>query len=209
VRNYNINGIVLKSINYKDSDKIYSILTREMGKMSVSARGVRKISSKRAGNLDTLNLVSVRIAEDSKGYKHLEEVKTLNSFKDLKKSYELSCLAYYMAELISRNIEEGENSEQVVNLFINCLKVLTDSRADSALVVNHFELGLLKELGYEFQTGGGNYKEGTLNTLSALKRGIPPKGIDPLILKEVDTVIKTFLYKHLDRKIKSLELKLG
>jgi len=209
VRNYNINGIVLKGINYKDSDKIFSILTKEMGKISVLARGVRKISSRRAGNMDTLNFISAKITEDSKGFKQLEEVKTVNSFKDIKRSYELSCLAYYMAELIHRNIEEGENSEQIVTKLVGCLRALTDLRADSTLVVNHFELDLLKELGYEFQIGGGSYKKETLNTLSALRRGIPAKGIDSLVLKEVDTIIKAFLYRHLDQNIKSLELKVG
>ena len=205
MRNYNINGIVLKNTNYKDSDKIYSILTRELGKISVLGKGVRKISSRRSGNLDTINLISAKISESSKGFKRVEEVKTINSFKEIKKSYDLACSAYYMAELIYRNSEEGEESETVFNLFINCLKALPNSRVSTRLIVNHFELGLLKIMGYGFQVGSNTSKE-IANILIKLQEGRFPKEISQTNEEEINKIVKGFLIKHLDSKIKSLEL---
>jgi DNA repair protein RecO (recombination protein O) len=205
MRNYNINGIVLKSINYKDSDKIYSILTREMGKISVLGKGVRKISSRRGGNLDTLNLISARISESSKGFRQVEEAKTINSFREIKKSYDLVCNAYYMAELIYRNSEEEEESEKVFNLFVNCLRALPNSKVSPCLVVNHFELELLRIMGYGFQVNGAVRKE-IADILFKLQSGRFPKEISRSNEEEIDRIIKNFLNKHLDSKIKSLEL---
>ncbi len=205
MRNYNINGIVLKSINYKDSDKIYSILTREMGNISVLGRGVRKISSRRGGNLDTLNLISAKISESSKGFRQIEEAKTINSFREVKKSYELSCDAYYMAELIYRNSEEGEESEKVFNLLIKCLKALPNLKVSPGLIINHFELELLRIMGYEFQINTSIKRE-ISDVIIKLQDGRFPKDISRSEEEEVGKTIKNFLNKHLDSKIKSLEL---
>jgi DNA repair protein RecO (recombination protein O) len=205
MRNYNIKGIVLKSTNYKDADKIYSVLTRELGKISVLGKGVRKISSRRGGNMDTINLISAKLSENRKGFKRLEEVKTIDSFKEIKESYELSCAAYYMAELIYRSLEEEEESEKIFNLLVKCLKVLTNPTIRPGLITNHFELGLLGALGYEYQadrTTAGEISE----IIHKMQVGRFPKEIEKDIADEVDKVIKTFLNTHLDSKIKSLEL---
>jgi DNA repair protein RecO (recombination protein O) len=206
VRSYNINGIVLKGINFKDSDKIFSILTREMGRISVLARGVRKISSRRAGNLDTLNLICAKITEGSKGFKQIEEVRTVNSFRDIKKSYDLSRLAFFMAELVYRNLEEGENSEQILSKFVSCLKSFSNPNLRPVLIVNYFELELLKELGYEYQPQSNFVNSRVLKVITELQKGRLPKNMDENLEDETNRVISTFLYQHLDQKIKSLEL---
>ena len=41
----NTTGIVLREVNYKESDKILTLLTRDEGKLTVSARGCRRKNS--------------------------------------------------------------------------------------------------------------------------------------------------------------------
>ncbi|MHB1865087.1 MAG: DNA repair protein RecO [Candidatus Saccharimonadales bacterium] len=45
-------AIVLKRLNYGDSDRIITILTPDFGKISLLAKGVRKIKSKLAGGIE-------------------------------------------------------------------------------------------------------------------------------------------------------------
>ena len=80
MKKVNTVAVVLKSINYRDSDKIYTLLSKDLGKIPAIARGVRKISSRRAGNLDTLNLVKVGLSEGLGGMRQIDEVSGLNSF---------------------------------------------------------------------------------------------------------------------------------
>ena len=108
---YNTEGIVLKSTNYADKDKIYTILTRDYGKVRVLARGVRKITSRRAGNLDTLNYVSLKLTESS-GFKNLDEAVVLESFRDIKNDLSISMSAYYLAEIVFRSVEEDDTSPE-------------------------------------------------------------------------------------------------
>ena len=141
---YNTEGIVLKSTNYADKDKIYTILTRDYGKVRVLARGVRKITSRRAGNLDTLNYVSLKLTESS-GFKNLDEAVVLESFRDIKNDLSISMSAYYLAEIVFRSVEEDDTSPEIFYLLLSTLKKLNQ---DTALTVNYFEVNLLKKLGY-------------------------------------------------------------
>jgi len=146
---YTVEAIILKFTNYKDSDKIFSLFTREKGKLSATARGVRKISSRRGGNLDTLNHVQVGISEgENEKYRIITEVETLNSFKNLKKSLKNSVKGFYITELIYRLIEEGQVSESVFDLLISNLGKLETHLDNEVSRVNAFEIALLELLGY-------------------------------------------------------------
>lgn len=149
MKKYNSRAVVLRNFKYKDSDKIFTLFTKEYGKISALARGVRKISSRRGGNLDTLNLISVKIHEDRSGIKNIEEVKTIESFKNIKKDLNKSLKAYYIAELVHKSTEEGEKLEGIFDLLVRFLKVLEKNGYSGDLFVTYFEINLMKLLGYE------------------------------------------------------------
>lgn len=149
MKKYNTKAVVLKSLKYKDSDKIFTLFTKEHGKVSAIARGVRKISSRRSGNLDTLNLVSVNIHKDDRGFKNIEEVKTLESFKNLKKDFGKSMKAYYIIELVHRATEEDGQFSDIFNLLVKSLKALEKNGYSGDLFVSYFEMNLMKMLGYQ------------------------------------------------------------
>ena len=49
-------AIVLSRVDYGDSDRIITILTPEYGKLSLMAKGVRKINSKLAGGIELFSV---------------------------------------------------------------------------------------------------------------------------------------------------------
>jgi DNA repair protein RecO len=102
--------------------------------------------------LDTLNLIDAKIYESGKGFPEVEEVKTINSFIDIKKSYELSLTSYYFVELIYRTLEDGVGSEEILNLLIYCLKKLAENPNNRDEVVAFFELRFMGILGYQLNT---------------------------------------------------------
>lgn len=148
MKRYNTQAFVLKNIKYKDSDKVFTLFSKDLGKISAVARGVRKISSRRAGNLDTLNLVSISIRENLNAFNDIEEVKTIESYKDLKKDLKKSLKAYYLIELIHKSIEEGEQNEDLFDLLQKSLKMMQKT-SDPDFVVNYFEMHLMNLLGYK------------------------------------------------------------
>jgi len=51
---YKTEGIVLKSTEFKEADKIVTIYTKDYGKITAIAKGVRKIKSKFGSSLEIL-----------------------------------------------------------------------------------------------------------------------------------------------------------
>jgi len=209
MKKYNIHGIVLKSINYKDSDKIYTILTDNMGKVSALAKGVRKITSKRSGNLDTLNLITAGISESKSSFMLIDEVKTINSFREIKDSLELSHIGHYVAEVVHRTVQEGQDGGEVLKLLGYTLKLLSQKEIDQNLLVLFFESRMLKILGYEIQVDRelkSQLSDDAINLLQTLYRGDFTVSPSSTTLKQLNSVIKSYMHRHLDSKFKSLEL---
>lgn len=202
MKKYNSEAIILKSINYKDKDKIYTVFTDKYGKFSVIGRGVRKISSRRGGNLDSLNYVSLKVTEMDNGLKNLDEVVVLNSFKNLKSDYNLSLKAYYFAELINKNIEESFEDIKIFKLFKKCLEILDSGSLNINVLTLFFEIQLLKELGYfpelPFDIGISH------NLKKLLKADF--KDLDLEAIPRTNIFIKDHIYSNLSASFKSLEL---
>lgn len=148
MKTYNIEAFVLKNNNYSDSDKLFTLFTKDYGKIIASAKGIRKISSKRRGSLDTLNLISAKITENTQGYKSINEVKLINSHKNTKKTLKRTYAGYYISELITRNFEENQSSQEMYKLYSKTLTMLGNGNVPYQIPVLYFELHFLRNLGY-------------------------------------------------------------
>ncbi|MBN1162325.1 DNA repair protein RecO [Patescibacteria group bacterium] len=205
MRKYNTQAVVLKSINYRDSDRIYTLLTKDYGKLSAIARGVRKISSRRSGNLDSLNCVKVKISENASGYRHIDEVSTLNSYGSLKSNYHSLIAAYYVAELVYKSLEEDSSAQDVYNLVIKTLNSLEKDMYFPKLIVARFELALLKLLGYDVNYLSSPVSKEDKDTLSLL-RSTAWGDLDDNSVNRVEVLIKSYVYTFLADQMKSLEI---
>lgn len=59
MRTFRDRVIILKSKDYKESDKLLTVFSRERGKFTLIARGIRKLESKNRGNLQTLSVADI------------------------------------------------------------------------------------------------------------------------------------------------------
>ena len=145
---YTLTGIVLRKNYYGDSDRLYTIYTRESGKISPVAKGVRKIISRRNPHLDTLNLIKFSVREGRSRYKTIEEVKSLDTFKEIKNDLDSSGAAYYLCELINKFNEEEHENMELFDLLQQSLTTLKNNLVPINFVVSAFEIRLMKLLGY-------------------------------------------------------------
>ena len=56
---YRAEGVIIHRRSYGEADRFLTIFTKHHGKIRVLAKGIRKITSKRAPHLDTLSIVSL------------------------------------------------------------------------------------------------------------------------------------------------------
>ncbi len=146
MRTVKTTGIILKRRNIGEADRILTVYTREEGKISIKAKGVRKVTSKRASHIEPLNKAVLFIYKTG-GMPVLTEVDTLVSYDNVKKNLARVGLAYHICELVDSLCPEGQENEQVFALLENILENLgLQEKVGSA--IHAFEIDLLQKLGY-------------------------------------------------------------
>ena len=139
-------GIILREVNYKEADKILTVLTEE-GKFTVKARGCRRKNSPLAAASQLLAYSEMTLFS-YRDHMQLNEAASLEQFWGCRKDVELLALGSYFAEVTEAAAEEGQKDEGLLPLLLNCLYALGTLHKPQALVKAAFELRLLAIAGY-------------------------------------------------------------
>ncbi len=151
MRSIKTEGIIIKRKNVGEADRLLTVFTRELGKISIKATGVRRITSRRSSHTELLNLSSLYLYKGKSIYT-LTEAQTIENFTNLKDKLITIGFAYHICELIDGLCAENQENERVFRLFKNILFDLSQcylaSSSDILLKVHDFEVELLIELGF-------------------------------------------------------------
>ncbi len=135
------NGIVLREIEYKDSDKLLTVLTQELGKRTFRARGVKSSRSRLKSACQLLAYSEFTVLETHDRYVITEAV-TREMFPELRENIELLSLASYFVQLTDAVAQEGDEATELLSLLLNALYALAKLKRPQALVKAVFELRL-------------------------------------------------------------------
>ena len=113
-------GIVLRETNYKEADKILTVLTRDWGKRTVKARGCRRKNSKLTAASQLLVYSELTLSERGE-FTTLTEADPLEQFWSVRQDLETLALASYFAEVAEASAQEGETCPELLSLLLNCL----------------------------------------------------------------------------------------
>lgn len=141
-------GLVLRETNYKEADKILTVLTAEGGKRTVKARACRRKGSPLAAAAQLLTWSDMTLFE-YRDYYTLNEASTREEFRGLRNDLEKLALGSYFAEVTEAVAEEGVPQPTLLSLILNCLYALDKWDKPPALVKAAFELRALCAAGYE------------------------------------------------------------
>lgn len=150
MRGFKTEGVILKRRDFGEADRILTIFTLHRGKISVLAKGVRRITSRRAGNVELLNRVSMFLHQ-TKGMPILTEAESLDTYQKLKEDLTLSTYAYHIIELVDKLTAENQESRILYGHIVEVLRRL--EKAPRQLLIRAFEVKILSYLGFmSFQT---------------------------------------------------------
>lgn len=150
MRSYKTEAIIIKRRNFNESDRIVTILTRDMGKLNVKAQGVRKITSRRSSHIELLNHTELSLYKGSH-MPVLVEAQMIQAYSDIKSDFDKVGFAYHVCELIDGLCPEGQEYQQVFFLLKKTLARISGEE-DTLLVIHDFEIELLTLLGFWHKT---------------------------------------------------------
>lgn len=140
-------GLVLRETEYKDADKLLTVLTKDRGQLTLRARDVRSRSSKLKSGCQLLAFSEFTIFEN-KGYMLVDEAVPVELFMPLREDIELLSLASYFAQVAEVLSQEDEPDPTLVSLTLNSLYALSYLKRPQALVKGAFELRAACIAGY-------------------------------------------------------------
>ena len=117
------NALVLREVNYKESDKILTLLTEQEGKLTVSARGCRKKGSVIAAACQLLVWGEFTLYEFREMWS-VKETASERLFDGIRADLEKLSLASYLAEVTEALAEEGQPDPGLLAVTLNCLHAL-------------------------------------------------------------------------------------
>lgn len=142
---FKVEGIILKRKNFGEADRIISVFTLQRGKISIIAKGVRRITSRRAGNVELLNRVSMYLYL-GKGLPILTEAESLETYSKLKEDLTLSTYAFHIIELVDKLTAENQENRILYQHLVELLNRL--SKKPRQILIRAFEAKILSNLGF-------------------------------------------------------------
>ena len=116
-------ALVLREANYKESDKILTLLTEREGKLTVSARGCRKSNSPIASACQLLAWAEFTLYEHD-GRWSVKETASERLFDGVRTDLEKLSLASFLAEVTGVLAGEGQPDPGLLSVTLNCLHAL-------------------------------------------------------------------------------------
>ncbi len=199
-------AIVLGQKDLRNHDALVSFYSLDFGKITLIARGLRKSSSKLAGQLDAFNLVDLMVIK-GRERDYVGSAISENSFLEIKENYEKIILAGRGFRFLNDLTFERQADYNIFLLLRNFLHFLNKVELEKFssspnIVLSFFKLKLLEFLGYDFSSLKGDENEPGL--LSSFNK------INPEVLSLKDKILSLDIEKPDswgELKISPLEIK--
>jgi DNA repair protein RecO (recombination protein O) len=149
LRSQRVEAIVLRHTDWGEADRLLWLFTREIGKVKVVAKGVRKPRSRKAGHLEPFTRVELLLAR-GRDLPIVTQAEAKDAYLELREDLIRVGYASYIVELLDRfTYEEGENFA-LYRLLCETLSRI-NIEADPAFAVRYYEVRLLDLVGFRPQ----------------------------------------------------------
>lgn len=145
-RSISSEAFVLSAKPYSEADKIITVFSKDFGKLSLMAKGVRKLKSKKRGTLEPFSRFRF-IAHTGHGMPIVTETEMIDGYSKIRKDLARVSVAYFLMEVVMRSTQEEESITEVYDLLAEYLKDL-ETRKNLKNLRREFSLKLMEILGF-------------------------------------------------------------
>jgi len=142
-------GIVLRSYNLAEADKIVVCLTRHAGVVRTVARGARRLKSRFGAGLEPFTIIALTYYEkEGRELVSLRQADIIRSFFDLASSAEAVAALAYMSELVMEFAPPHEPNERLFRMVSAVVEALAKTPENLTALLRYFEVWTLRLAGY-------------------------------------------------------------
>ncbi|WP_186431094.1 DNA repair protein RecO [Clostridium sp. BSD9I1] len=140
-------ALVLKTQDYKESDRLIWFYTEKLGKISAIAKGAKKNRSKYFSNTLTFTYGDY-ILYRGKGMYTLNEGTIIDSFQGILSDFDTISYASYLCELIDISMAEEESNRELFKELVTAFYLMKNNACDLETLARVFEMNILRATGY-------------------------------------------------------------
>ena len=141
-------GIVLSEANYSETDKILTILTYDLGKVSCIAKGARRNQSRFLASSQLFAFSDLILFKGNGDLYHINSAELIDSFYSLRYNLDKLDIAMECVKFVKDNTYENQNTFNILKLIINTLYIISASEKNLIQIKNVFYIKFLCMLGY-------------------------------------------------------------
>ncbi len=149
---YQTEGIILGKRDVGEADRIFSVLTKEFGRIDAVAQGIRRVESKLRYSMSIFSYARLGLVTSRASWR-VVDAEELNNWANIRETSEKLAAVFRIAELINRMVKGQEPDtafwEEVKNafLFLERYKNAQEER-DLQIFELLTQLRILSHLGY-------------------------------------------------------------
>ena len=141
-----LKGIILKTSEYKEKDRMISVLTRDMGIVSICVKGVSGKKSRNSFAAVPFSYCDF-VVSDSHGFYYLKEGNVISGNTGIMDSLEAMAVAGHISECLCYTVMQSENSRDAYELAIYAYYALSSDPSSYLNVLVVFNWKLMWVLG--------------------------------------------------------------
>ncbi|WP_210365972.1 DNA repair protein RecO [Bacillus sp. REN3] len=138
-------GIVIRTTDYGEANKIVTLYTRELGKVGVMARGAKKPSSRLAA-VTQLFTYGHFLIQKGTGLGSLQQGEMISSMRAIREDIFLTAHASYIVDLTDKVTEEKKTNPYLFELLLQTLNYMNEGY-DLDILTNIYEMKMLNVQG--------------------------------------------------------------
>ncbi|SDW88176.1 DNA repair protein RecO [Paenibacillus sp. CF384] len=143
---YRVEGIVIRSMDYGEGNKIITLLTNTHGKIGIVVRGAKKLKS-RHGSLAQLFTHGEYLFFRNSGLGTLTHGEIIESHHVLREQLDKTAYSSYAVELVDRALQEEDLGSFMYEQLKACLIAIGEGK-DLLITIQLFEMKILAAAGY-------------------------------------------------------------
>src|SRR5699024_617090 len=159
-------AVIFRSVDYQETSKIVTVLTREHGKIALIAKGAKKPKNKLSGLLEVGNGVDMVYDDtESRSVQILAEASYVKNLMNLRVDFEKMGTMTSALELISQLLHHNEVNKALVDFTVKILQWLSETDIHPPLLFPYLQIRLASLTGIGLRLGENiaNNKDNFLN----------------------------------------------
>lgn len=151
---YRTKSFVFKKADRNEADQIFSVFTEDFGRLEITAKAIRKITSKLRAGIEAFYLSEIEFIQ-GKNNKTLTDAVKIKNFADFYSSYEKVEVARQVSDILDKFIKGQEKDSQTFALLNDFFEKLNSKKApfNLRLLLHYFFWNFASLQGYGLEVG--------------------------------------------------------